>query len=427
MGATLATVLPMLREHYHDAITEIFYTSDKAINPILASMESKSMDDGLGRGYIVSVEYGMGASVGADFSVAQGISQGAVAGNSALRDRWIVQATTINATAQWTRDSMLAAQGKGADELFDVMQREMDSKILKVRQRLALCAVEQGWGRVATASAVANPTFTCSTSSCNRFNIGDRLVGCDTIASNNFLTLAGVPTVRVISIDPDTGVVGTSLDPSAGGAQAWTGTTVVFNAGDREDSDTPTQMVPAGLAGWIPSTAPTGAWMNITRTGIPELCGHRIDATGLDHAQAIIRATNRLLKYGSKADVCYMSPEDYAILCADKDATKVVAVELGKFKIGFDGVSVGTAAGNVPVVPDAMLEQGTAYIGPFGDKKFAPFMAHNNDLVNIDNIDGLDIRALAASTAFEMRLYFRGAIALPAPGKFAVINTLPSS
>jgi hypothetical protein len=429
MGATLTTVLPLLREHYRDNITEIFFTIDKYTSPILVAMESKSMsEEGYGRGFVTPVEYGEGSSVSATFSVAQGISQAATTGSTVLSDRWVTQAMKVEGTAQWSRDALKGAQGDSG--LFDVMSREMDSKIARMRQRLAICAVEGGWGRVGTLSAVAATTLTfASTSVLNRIQVGDRLVAAAAEGTGNILTFGADGIATVSAINPDTGVVTvtcTGSDVTAGGGQAWTATSVIFFYGDRSTTAA-AQLVPAGLRGWINASA-TGAWMGVTRTGIPQLLGYNQDATGLDHPTALIRAVNKLQKFASvKPDAIYTSSEDYATLSVNKDATKIVEVKLGKYEIAFGGVAVNTNLGPVPVIPDMLLEQGTAYAGPFGDKKFAPFLAHNDDLINVDDVDGNEITRLASDTAYEMRLYFRGGIICPAPGKFITITNLPTS
>jgi hypothetical protein len=421
MGAALAQVLPLLREHYHDNISEIFFKADKTTTPIMASMEAKSMDDGIGRQFVVPIEYGLGSSAAGTFSVAQGTAQGSTAGSAALRDRWIGSATTIDAVAYWARDAVLAA--KGPDELFDVMAREMDSKIWLVKKRLSMYAVEQGWGRVGTITAITATTVTISSSEINRIDIGDFIVASADIGTSALRATANTGN-RVTGINPDTGAITVVTDATA----TWAIGDIVFFYGDRQDAGPPSQIVPAGLGGWLPDTAPgSTTWFNINRQNNPNLGGHRVAANGADHPTTFIRTVNRLLKYGSKADIGYCSPEDYSVLCSDKDATKTVEITLGKYQMGFDGVSVATNAGRVPIVPDAMKAQGSAYFGPFSDKNYAPFMAHNGDLVNVDDIDGNEITRAATSTNFEMRMYFRGQIFLPAPGKFAVATGLPSS
>lgn len=416
MGATLTTVLPMLKEHYRDSITDIWFEADKTITPFMASMESKAMDDGMGRGYVIPVQYSMGGSVSQTFSTAQGISQGSTGGHAASRDRWIVQASTTDATAQWTRDAMLGA--KGADELFDVMQKEMDAKIAKIRKKVAQFGWEGGYGRIGTMTAVGSSTITLPTSVINRLEVGDFINASATESGALYST-----DVYVTQINPDTGVVTVSADVSGGG-YTWGATAVVFGAGDHTDS---TLTTPIGMRGWVPAAAPTGAFCNITRTGIPALTGYRYSASGLDHSTALIRAAQRQFQFGSKPSVGFLSAEDYGTLTCDKESVKTVSMVLGKYEIGFDAFPLNTPSGVVKIVPDALMEQGTAWMGPFDDKNFAPFLIHNDDLVNIDNIDGLDVARLASSTAFEMRLYFRGAIAVPAPGKFICISSLPSS
>lgn len=421
MGATLSQVLPLLREHYHDNITEIFFKADKSTTPIMAAMEAKSMDDGLGRQFVVPIEYGLGSSAGGTFSIVQAKAQGTSVGSAALRDRWLGSATVIDAVAYWARDSILAA--KGPDELFDVMASEMDAKIWLVKKKLSMYAVEQGWGRVGTISAVSATTVTIGTDEINRLDIGDVVVASATIASNLLRATANTG-ATVTGVNPDSGVVTIDTDTTA----TWAAGDILFFYGDRQDSATPAQLVPAGMGGWVPVAAPgSTAWFNINRQNNPNLGGHRVAANGADHATTFIRTVNRLLQYGSKADIGYVSPQDYSILCSDKDATKTVEITLGKYGIGFDGVSVATNAGRCPTVPDAMKGQGSAWFGPFSDKKYAPFMAHNGDLVNVDDIDGNEIVRNATSTNFEMRLYFRGQIFVPAPGKFAVSTGLPNT
>lgn len=427
MAATLTQVLPLLKEHYHKNITEIFFTADKSISPILAAMEAKSMNDGLGRNYIVPIEFGLGGSASATFSVAQSKAQGSTTGSAALRDRWVVDAETVDAVAVWTRDAMLAAMGKGAQEIFDVMDREMKTKIMLIRKRLCQAAVEQGFGRVGTISAVtaAPDTITISPSEVNRVDVGDNLVAAEFHTTG---VLRSATALIVTGWNPDTGLINLSASPVALG---WAVNDTVFFEGDRENAASPNKLMPTGLGGWIPAVAPTSAtFFGVNRLNTPQLGGHRIAAGTLDHAAALIRMANRLYKYGSKPDLCYVSAEDFAVLQADKDATKIVEIggtKIGKYDIGFDSIGLMTHSGTVPVVVDAMMPQGNAWMGMFKDQRYCPFLAHNDDLVNIDNIDGNEIRALAGSTSLEMRLYFRGAMIVPAPGRFGIVTGLPAA
>ena len=423
MATSLSAILPLYREHYHDNITEIFFNDDKEMTPFLANLESKAMDDGFGRGYVVPIEYGTGSAISHTFSVAQTKSQGSTAGSSAPRDRWVVQAVGLEATCQWTRDAILAAQSGGESKLVDAIDREIKARTAGMRKRLATYIWGNGWGTIGTISATSSTTITLSTSVVNRIDVGDELVASSAEAGT--AAWRNTASAIVTGINPDTGVVTLGTNPAT---LSWAVGDYVFLNGDHENSTNSNALSLWGMGAWVPTSAPSGAFCGVTRTGIPALCGIRYSTSGEDHASMVIGAVNKLFKHGqSKADIVYFSPEDYATLCKDKESTKSVSITLGKYSIGFDAVTVDTVAGRVPVVPDPMLPQGTAYAGPFSDKRYAPFLAHNNKLVNIDDIAGNNLIPLASSTAYEARLFFRGNLICPAPGKFIAISGLPSS
>jgi hypothetical protein len=214
-------------------------------------------------------------------------------------------------------------------------------------------------------------------------------------------------------------VLTVSLDPTAGTAIAVGDT--LFRLGDRQDSATPARLAITGLDGWF-GTAVT-ALHNIDQTTSAELAAHQINGAGKDHATATVEALRVLFSYDSHASCMYVSPVDFETISMDKDATKIVAMEVGKYKLGFEGLMASWSGYSVPIVPDALLDPGKAYLGPFDDSDVAPFFAHNGDLVNITDDDGMDIRAVDGSDDFEARLYNRGNIITPGPGKFARISS----
>lgn len=418
MGATLTTQLPLLREHYHELINDIWFTTDKTITPAMAAMEAKSVKNGAGRLYRVPIQWGSGSSVSSTFSVAQGISEGTDAGSSAECDSWEIPLKTIEATAEWSRETMLATEGD-SDERYNVLQTEMDAKIAKMRKRVATCVFESGYGRVGTMTAVGSSQITLGTSQVNRIEVNDWL----NASSSSTGALRYATGARVTGIDPDTGVCTMAVDVS-GGSYSWGSTDTVFFQGDHT-SGIITQ--PVGFPLWVPASAPSGALFGVTRTGNPKLTGLRQDCRSLDHATALIRGAQKLFKFSSVPSVAYLSAEDYGTLTCDKESTKLVAVTLGKYEIGFDAFPLNTPAGLVRVLPDAMMEQGTYWMGPFNDRKLAPFMIHNMDLVNVDDMDGREISRKASSTNLELRLYSRLAIVVPFPGAYLCGSDLATS
>jgi hypothetical protein len=187
-----------------------------------------------------------------------------------------------------------------------------------------------------------------------------------------------------------------------------------------------------GLSAWVPFVKPSSGetFEGVIRDGITELVGLRYDATasGLTHAQVLIQAAAKMQQYGTHADAFYLSGQDFALLCRDSDAVKIMEMEVGERNIGFKGVNVlGGPKGVVPVLPDYTIEQGNFYGGPWNSKENAPRLKHDMELVNTDNFDGLEFMRNKDDTGYEQRLFSRGAIIVPAPGKFLAGTGLPTS
>lgn len=413
MASTVTTVTPELLEHIRQDIEQIWFNPDDQLTPLIAGMEAKADNDGAGTGYKVRFMYSKGSSVSQDFAAAQAISSGSTGGHAALGNAWVIQAKTTDATAEWTRDTLKAGEGN-PDDTFDIMATETDAKIAKIRQRIAIMGWESGYGRVGTMTAVGSSTITIPTSVANRIEVGDFL--CASSSATGALRNSGTA-VDVTGIGDDVSgstTITMSADVSSG-PHSWGATDTIFQRGDHTDS---VITCPVGMRGWVPTTPPSGAFFGVVRTGIPQLCGTRRSYSGKDHSTALILGATAQMKNGIKPSEAYLSAEDYGILTCDKESVKTVAINLGKYQIGFEAFPLVTPVGTVKVLPDIYMEQGDFWMGPFSNKKFAPFLIHNDSLINVDDTDGNTIRTKATSTNLEMRFYFRGGIGMVFPGAF---------
>jgi len=427
-GADLTAVKAALHEHFTGkTLVDIFFKGDKAICPIMASMEvAADTGEGFGRKLITPIVYGTGESIGADLTKVQAKAAGSSIGASALYTRWEQDPVTVSATAQWARDAMDAAIGKSSGETFKVMSTEMEAKILGTRNRWAFHAVGDGTGALGTILAVGANYIQVGTDVINRFRRGMDISAVATPGTGSCRVAAGGSAqehLGVLGTDPNTGYVYVDADPRSTGSSrsAWVATDLVFNYMDRAAGSL-TYVLPTGLKGWLPgpTVVDSSAFNGVTRDGIHELAGLTYDCAGLDPELAFQRALGVLFTQGGiKADALYCSAYDYEAFVAGKDRSKIVQVVLGgKYQIGFDGMYVSSLAGNVPVIPDAFLPAGEFYAGPWNDTKVKPRLVYVGDLVQIDNKDGLDFRLVAGSAAYQMQLYSRGNIAFPAPGRF---------
>lgn len=425
-----------VQEHVEANIIDIWTKAEQKIYPVLASFEAKSEDDGEGRGFITRVGISTGTSVNPSFSVAQAKAAGTTTGNAAITGRWVSHAKTLEIVAQWTRKSMNVARGEpSGKEVYDVISREKEAKIVVARHRLAVAAIEGGTGRYATITSINSSElwFYVAKSEVNRFRKGDDVVFSATEFAN---TLRSATAWTVSGTDPGSGKI--TIEAQGGGEDPYdthavrTGDTV-FLSGYRENSNTPTRLLPPGLKGWIPGTAPTDTtWDEQDRRYQWELNGLRIDASSgsqLDHASAFLEMSSMANQYGTELHAIYCSVEDYKILCRNKDQIKTLSqYTAGPYNVGFKGVEVlGGSNGSVPVIPDAYITQGTAWGGPWNDADFGPKLKHVRQLINVDNADGNEFLRLASSTGYEQRMYFEGAMIIPAPGKYVVCTALPTS
>lgn len=418
-------VIAMLREHMHDESINIMFEDSKDITPILAAAEMRSMEEGFGRQYVVPVQYGTGFNASFGDTVPTAVVSD--------RTRWTVDPVVINTSASWTRDDIDAAKGDG--EKFDIISAETDLKTIHLRNLIAQQLTGRGYGSLGTVLAVnASPAyFDTQADRINRYVPGMTLVTCDDEATS---TLDGTA-LTVTGTDPDLGRVFVNSSPAGA---SWDVGDHVFISGSRQNSATPAKLVLTGLLGWVDSTAPSGATgpspasiFGVDRSNRWELSGHRINAStaGLDHEGALIRGANRLKQIaGVRADTCFVSNADWEILCADKSAVKTLQItNANKYQVSFSGIELLTDGGTMKVIADAYVPQGTAWMGPFQDRKYAPFIGYSGgSLVNIDDKDGLPFRRKVDGTVgYEMLLYARLQYIVPAPGKFLVCSGLPST
>lgn len=443
MGATftvndLGGVFSQVAEHQNKEILKIWLED---IDPVMAVFETNSEQEGDGRGFVTRIEYGTGTAVSPIFAISQAHAQGTDLGNQVDRARWVSHSTKLEGFCVWDRDSMLAAVNEGPIAAIDVVASERAGKTQLMRDRLSLFAVEKGWGRISTvvACTTGNLYFTVAKGDLHRFRRGDKLVFGATEASGTLRGTDGTGVYvgygnpwTVTGVQPSTNRV--LLQARSGeypyDTDGVTAGDTVFLCGYRQNTASPTMLAPIGLAGWVPTAVPTEAsFEGIDRRNNPELYGYQFDASvgTLSHFDAFIEASLTAVNWGCMIDEFLVSNQDYAIMARDKERTKVLPMNVGPYKIGVEGMVITGGKGQIKLVPSRYVPQGTAWGGPFKNKKYGPKLKHNGQLINVDDIDGKPFMRLAASAGFEQRLYWRGAQIIPGPGKYCVVHTLPSS
>lgn len=421
-------VLAHATEHYTKHNHEIFFKDGKIASPVLALMEARKEQEGMGRKYIIRCTTSEGSAVAADPAIADAIAGDGAAGGRPTRVRWEVSPVSMDAPFVFTRDDISQMSGMSKSKQFDVITQEMDLAVTRIRNRMAYQVSGKGWGLVGQTTAQTTSTFTLPVWLVNRLKIGDRLVA--SVTEDTDVLLGSAAQLRVDGINPSTGVVTLSGNP----VTTWANNAAlfIFMAGDRAATDPngadSAKLCVTGLKGWIDPTSTT--LFGLARTGNAALTGHDVDCTGLDTKDACIEIAERLFQNGKKADTVFVSGRSWKLLQRQVDSQKIVEVKLGQYQIGFDSIKVPTVFGMIDVIPDPFIEAGEAYCGPFRDSTEAPYIAYSDEnLINLDDLDGLRFQRQNANGArqFKGQFYFRGNVIVPGPGNYAKGSNLPTT
>ncbi len=220
----------------------------------------------------------------------------------------------------------------------------------------------------------------------------------------------------VISVDPDNGAfeVGTSPVPYTGSnsvavtdaADGIPGALVndfIYVAGDLN-------LCMHGIKDWLPSTvASNDSYCGVNRYQHKvRLAGHYIDATDSNSiGSAIQLAASRIFNHGGVATHAVVDPIRFAQLSIEQEDKKRITVMSTSSTIGYTGLSVATAAGELSVVSDMDCPSDEMYILDADSW----ILGSVKDPVRIWDDDGLGWLRAASNAGMEVRLHsFAGLI-----------------
>lgn len=129
-------------------------------------------------------------------------------------------------------------------------------------------------------------------------------------------------------------------------------------------------LAPAGLADWVPDTAPTAtAFYGVDRTVEPDyLGGIRIDATdGRSVANALVDAIAAIDNLGGDPDICFMNPITFGTLAKQLEGKWVISSAAGfdgrkVASVGFKGFNVSLGGHDVTIYLDRCCPQKRIYV-----------------------------------------------------------------
>lgn len=331
-------------------------------------------------------------------------------------DDFAVTRVRFYSLADIDHETMLASQGDAA-AFLEQATGEIDAALYTATRDLATALYRSGTGSLGTVGALANSDKNITLA--NPSDVVNFEVNMEICCSTS--TDGG-------DLDSDDGHTITSIDRSAGILYtdvALTGIAVgshLYRQGDAQNGTSNALPKIAGLAAWLPSTAPAAGatFFGVTRfNDSTRLAGLRVDGTGKTVEEALIDGAALLWREGGRPDVALMNPEHEAEL--DKNLAgrmRYDSVKAYDADISFESIKVRTGAGSVNVVADPDCPKGVIYLLQLDTWKLASL----GPAPTILKPDGLRVMRNSASDSVEVRTGYYANLMCFKPGLNARIS-----
>ena len=348
-------------------ITKVRYTDKKiqdlAYTDPLFAMLPKDEDKG-GTSYVGAIRSAVGSAISPSDTVAF------TTGGSSKYNQWTCNYSTLFGSANITGVAIDRAKGD-ANALVDAMTGEFDGLFIGLGMTIAGFLYSNGGGsigQISASSSVSNKVITLANPSLAVNFWQGQILNLASDDGSLQATGGGGAGVRsgsvtVDSVDPVVGTIGVTASTWATGIAAAAVNDYIFNQGTYGN-------VPFGLAGWLPNDLnrplTTDSFNGVNRSKDSRLAGAYYFGNGNPYSESIVTLATLIARYGGgkkglKGFVNYL------------DFNQIVKEQMGKVQIvtetafknpqiGFSGVKILGAAGEVDLYPSAMVPQGLAWL-----------------------------------------------------------------
>lgn len=395
---TFTDIRAILKERYPNGLpVDMFYKTA----PFLA-MLPKDTDLAFGEVIKVPVVYGNPQSVGADFSIAQGLVEGTKqkAFKVTTKNYYGFGAITGEAIKKGSRD---------IGSFIDTLDFQVRGAMTTVKRSLLRYIFGNGGGalgQISSSSTVGSATITLA----NPLDVVYYEPGMVLRLATTDGTSGSLRTgsVTLSAVDRSTGSLTATGNWTAGIAAAAVGD-YIFRSGDFG-------AVWDGYRAWVPDSAPAStAFYDVDRTTDSRLGGLRADYSALPIREGVQRALKLLSVEESEADFGVLNTEDWLALSFALQAagTYNVSTVMTEAGVGIEAITVGGPAGKCKLIADPGAPKGRLLAGQLDTWKLCTM----GNLVDFLDDDGMPYLRQAAADAVELRVVSRGNLICEAPGK----------
>lgn len=399
-GATTATAANFLKRYYSPkfVVNTISKTGSRLLNLI------NHDPGGSGDDYNFLSVVGDNPSGSQDFSEAQDRGQNAMSLGAQFKVTWCNDFEVPS-----VGKDVIAKTKNKAGGWIPQLKHEMDSALRYSQHRRSVALFTSGFGELGTVTnaigagfviTLGNPrTGAVDRSVVYRFVKGMKLVFSQTISTT---ALRAGQSAVITKVDYSLGTI--TLDTALNAIGGLTIGDVIFTKGDRQDSVTPARIRPAGLAAWVPTTAPSAAenFFGQDRTTNSFLYGWIIDGTtaGKSMNQCLVEAANQCSTVGgAERLVAVLSPDNFVQLSASLD-NKQYTMITGRGGVGYKALMVFADGVELPVISEKYCPNSEGYV-------LDPGAIHHPSIgqaPHIDDEDGNQVLRQSAAAGIEVRL-----------------------
>lgn len=393
MALDLTTFSAALKQHYtSDRVENMVYRD----NPLLAMIPKYEQFGG--ENLKLPIKYGIPQGRSKTFSTAQANKT-----NTQFK-AFLLTRSKDYSLASIDNETIEASKGN-SNAFMEAATTEIDGAIESVTRSLAVDIYGSGSGSRGQVLAGATGTsFTLKdVEDVTNFEVGMEL----TFSASDGGGSEKSGTVTVVSVDRDSGVIGTDALTAIDGGTGPATDDYVFQEGDYD-------LAIKGLRAWLPNTAPTGgdSFFGVDRSSdATRLAGIRFDGSALPIEEALIEAASRVAREGGKPDYCFMSYSKFADL-EKALGSKVQYYEHKVGEIGFRGILIHGPRGPINVIPDQNCPSNKAFMLSMSHWKLYSL----GKCPKILDSDGLKMLRESSADAVEVRVGYYAQLGCRAPG-----------
>lgn len=416
MGVSIQSANSVLKVRYARDLTRILMTDpmNEPFIALAARKKGKMVKSAVGQVFHVPIKTRDQQTANFSFTKAQGKSDGANGASNYVG----FDVPVVFGYATGRVDGQAQCVADGDDNAFvDLLDEETQGALRQAQSEIAAHTFRNGTGSRGKIGSLNASSVTLSAAADTVWFELDMTIGANVADGTGAMRATG-PFV-ITSIDPVTGKLGLSGDPTAGGGAAWQAGDFLYVDGDFLAS-TKTKVV--GLDAWIPTAVPTGAvtFNGVVRDSNWKLYGLRHDAsTSADTKTAFIDATAKIRQFAKgKTTHGFMNPLDWGKLAGQFEATRHTYVKDEEYNLSFASIKVSGMTGEFNLLADANVPKGRAYLL---NMEHVYFIHTGDDLAYIAQEDGNVVLRKGDADAYEVRCRSGANLVIDDPSQQCVI------